>query len=101
MRCPSRLAVPFTPLRREFAWVFGLALSTLDALSADADWPEYLGGPERNHYSTLVQITPANVAQMKVAWEYHTGDPGEMQHNPLVVAGVLYGMTAAGDIFAI
>jgi quinoprotein glucose dehydrogenase len=101
MRYPSRLALPFKPTRREFALVIGLVLSTVEASAADADWPEYLGGPERNHYSTLTQITPANVAQLKVAWEYRTGDPGEMQHNPLVVAGVLYGMTAAGDIFAL
>ncbi|MEO5961521.1 MAG: PQQ-binding-like beta-propeller repeat protein, partial [Opitutaceae bacterium] len=77
------------------------SLLALSAAAADADWPEYLGGPDRNHYSPLAQITPANVTQLRVAWEYRTGDPGEMQHNPLVVAGVLYGMTAAGDIFAL
>ena len=71
------------------------------AAGADADWREYLGGPERSHYSALAQITPANVAQLRVAWEYHTGDPGEVQCNPIIVAGVLYAVTAAGDVFAL
>ncbi len=64
-------------------------------------WPEYLGGPDRNHYSPLTQLTPANVAQLKVAWEYHSGDPGESQCNPLVVDGVLYGTTTSAGVFAL
>lgn len=71
------------------------------AATAEAEWSEYLGGPERNHYSPLAQITPGNVAQLRVAWEYHTGDFGEVQCNPLVVGGVLYGVSAAGDVFAL
>jgi quinoprotein glucose dehydrogenase len=78
-----------------------LAVSAFAATPGDTEWSEYLGGPERNHFSTLTQITPANVAQLRVAWEYHTGDFGEVQCNPLVVAGVLYGVSAAGDVFAL
>ena len=68
---------------------------------ADADWNEYLGGPHRNHYSTLKQITSSNVDQLEVAWEYDTGDAGQMQCNPIIVDGVLYGMTATAQPFAI
>ena len=68
---------------------------------AGRDWPEYLGGPGRNHYSPLDQIDAANVGRLKVAWEYHTGDPGQMQCNPIVVDGVLYGVTAGSQIFAL
>jgi len=65
------------------------------------EWKEYLGGPERNHYSPLQQITKDNVQQLKVAWEYHTGDSGQIQCNPIIVDGVLYGMTATTRPFAL
>ena len=31
------------------------------------DWDSYLGGSDRNHFSTLHQITKDNVAQLKIA----------------------------------
>jgi quinoprotein glucose dehydrogenase len=65
------------------------------------EWKEYLGGPERNHYSPLDEINKSNVQQLKVAWEYHTIDSGQIQCNPIIVNGVLYGMTATTKPFAI
>jgi quinoprotein glucose dehydrogenase len=65
------------------------------------EWPEYLGGPERNHYSTLTQITPENVQNLKISWTYVTPDSGQMQVNPVVVNGVLYGVTASVQAFAL
>ncbi|MBE7175317.1 MAG: PQQ-binding-like beta-propeller repeat protein [Mucilaginibacter polytrichastri] len=65
------------------------------------EWAEYLGGPERNHYSLLEQIDSSNVNQLKVAWEYHTLDSGQIQCNPIMVNGVLYGMTATTQPFAL
>lgn len=67
----------------------------------NVDWPEYLGGPDRNHYSPLAQIHAGNVSKLRLAWEYHTGDSGQMQCNPIVVNGVLYGMTPTAMPFAI
>ncbi|MEX2367946.1 MAG: PQQ-binding-like beta-propeller repeat protein [Balneolaceae bacterium] len=69
--------------------------------SSDADWLEYQGGTDRNQYSALSQITPSNVDQLEVAWEYQTGIEGEMQTNPLIVDGILYGMTANLQPFAL
>jgi quinoprotein glucose dehydrogenase len=68
---------------------------------ADREWKEYLGGPDRNHYSILDQITPENVHLLEVAWIYHTLDTGQIQCNPIIVDGVLYGMTAKTQPFAI
>jgi quinoprotein glucose dehydrogenase len=65
------------------------------------DWREYLGGPDRNHYSALDQINAGNVKQLQVAWEYHTGDSGQIQCNAIIVDGVLYGMTASTQPFAL
>src|SRR5688572_9563576 len=58
------------------------------------EWSDYLGGPGRNHYSTLSQITPENVSKLKVAWMYSAKDSGQMQMSPLIKDGVLYGVTA-------
>jgi len=32
------------------------------------DWSTYNGGVDGDHYSSLSQITPANVAGLKQAW---------------------------------
>lgn len=68
---------------------------------SNTDWPEYLGGVDRNHYSAIRQIDTNNVVDLKIAWEYHTGDPGQMQCSPIVVGKVLYGLTASNQLFAI
>lgn len=68
---------------------------------SDEEWPEYLGGPDRNHYSTLTQINPANVNQLKVAWEFHSRDSGQVQCNPIIVGGTLFGVTASNHLFAL
>lgn len=82
------------------AALFWLTFSE-NTTSSGREWREYLGGPDRNHYSTLEQITPSNVHQLEVAWEYHTLDTGQIQCNPIMVDGTLYGMTATTQPFAI
>jgi quinoprotein glucose dehydrogenase len=71
---------------------------------ASADWPVYGGDTDHAHYSTLDQITPANVASLKVAWTYETGDAfkgSEMQANPIVIDGVLYATSPKLHVFAL
>lgn len=87
-----------------FATITTLLVSLSSCQSDKRDystWSEYLGGPDRNHYSSLTQITPQNVHQLKVAWSYSAPDSGQMQMSPIVVDGVLYGMTAAVQAFAL
>jgi quinoprotein glucose dehydrogenase len=69
--------------------------------TSEEEWPEYLGGPDRNHYSTLTQITPENVKNLQVAWSYSTPDSGQMQVNPIIVNGILYGVTSSVQAFAL
>ena len=64
---------------------------------AQQDWPTYGGNAAGTRYSPLTQINPRNVAQLKVAWTYDTGDVfrnSEMQCQPIVVHGTLYATTA-------
>ena len=67
----------------------------------NGDWGDYLGGADRNHYSELTQINPQNVANLQIAWTYSTTDSGQMQVNPLVIDGVLYGVTPTVQAFAL
>ena len=76
-------------------------LLTAPLVLAAADWPEYLGGPGRNSFSPLAQITPANVARLRVAWEFASGDAGQTQCNAIVVGDVLFGTTATNHVFAL
>lgn len=64
-------------------------------------WAEYLGGPDRNHYSALTQINAENVKNLQIAWTYSTPDSGQMQVNPIIVDGVLFGVTPAVQAFAL
>ncbi len=69
-----------------------------------SDWKVYGGNKESNHYSALTQIDTANVANLQVAWAYHTGDADSMtqiQVNPIVVDNVLYGVSPKLKLFAV
>ena len=85
------------------ALIFGASFySFSDDKNRYAGWTEFLGGPERTHYSSLSQITPQNVQNLKVAWEYHSGDTtGQLQCNPIIVDGVVYATTASVQVFAL
>jgi quinoprotein glucose dehydrogenase len=71
---------------------------------ANVDWPIYQGSDEKTHYTTLSQISPANVSTLKVAWTYDTRDAfegSEMQSNPVIIDGVLYAMSPKQRAFAL
>jgi quinoprotein glucose dehydrogenase len=78
-----------------------LGFAGASGVAPAAEWTEYLGGPGRACYSPLDQITAGNVSRLQVAWEFHSGDPGQTQCNPIVVGGVLFGTTATNQVFAL
>jgi quinoprotein glucose dehydrogenase len=65
------------------------------------DWPAYGGAPENTHYSGLTQINRTNVKQLAVAWSFDTGETGGLQTSPIIVDGVLYGITPTQKVFAL
>ncbi len=82
----------------------------LDATSSTsgADWPWYHGNPNGTHYSTLDQITPANVGDLQVAWTFDSGDAfgeggnsSDMEGNPMIVRGRLYFVSPKGRLFCL
>ncbi len=71
-----------------------------------AGWKVYGGAKDASHYSSLTCIDTSNVKQLQVAWTYHTGDADttfhtQIQCNPIVQGGVLYGTTPKMRMFAI
>ncbi|WP_128544353.1 outer membrane protein assembly factor BamB family protein [Larkinella soli] len=74
---------------------------------AETDWPEFYGNAERNHYSPLDQIDTASVRRLRKVWEYASGgadtvgNQTQMQVNPIVIGGVLYGVSAGSQAFAL
>ena len=69
--------------------------------SNNTDWASYLGGDDRNHYSDLDQINLENVSDLEVAWTYECPDSGQIQTNPLIIDGILYGVTPKVQAFAL
>lgn len=74
--------------------------------AADRDWPVYLGDAASTHYSTLRQIDTRNVHRLEPAWTYRSGDArsdnrSQIQCNPLIVGGVLYGTSPQLKLFAL
>ena len=99
---------------RRLTLTFGLALvgllatlsSCSDPAPVDTDWPVYLGDAHSSQFSELRQINRQNVGSLKVAWTYSTGDASpqnrsQIQANPLIIDGVLYGSSASARFFAV
>jgi quinoprotein glucose dehydrogenase len=80
--------------------------SCTDNKSDNQQWPVSGGSNANIRYADLSQINTANVQLLKPAWEYHTGDADSVNHsqiqcNPLVIDGILYGTTPEMKLFAI
>jgi quinoprotein glucose dehydrogenase len=82
--------------------VHGQTASPSDASGEERrDWPVYGGSLEGTHYSSLTQINRSNVKQLSIAWSFDTGETGGLQTSPLIVDGVLYGITPTQKTFAL
>ncbi len=83
-----------------------LLCAALPLSAANVDWGTYLGDKSSSQYSPLRQLTPDNVARLEVAWTYRAGgldgkNRTQIQCNPLVIDGVIYGTTPDLQLFAL
>jgi quinoprotein glucose dehydrogenase len=91
---------------RRLAWLSVLGCSAVAArAAADANWGAFYGDAGGTHYSSLTQLTPGNVAKLQPVWTLHTGDAdlrnrSQIQCNPLVIDGTLYGTSPQLVLFA-
>lgn len=72
----------------------------------NVDWAYYLGDPGATHYAQLNQINRDNVHQLQVAWTYSSGDAdtsnrSQIQCNPLIIDGILYGTSPLFKCFSL
>ena len=87
--------------------VLVLALAGSATAIADTDWPVAGGDPGSRKFSPLVQVNRDNVHTLQPAWEYHSArgvelfSSSELQLNPIVVDGVLYGRNPLHHAFAV
>ena len=59
------------------------ALDQLSLAKPPADaWPTYHGDYSGRRHSALVQVTPANVGQLTLAWAFQTGQPQAIKATP-------------------
>ncbi len=89
-----------------FAALLLLLACGRNAESPAGQWPVYNGSKDGLKYSPLRQIDTANVGRLAVAWEYRTGDAdtagrSQIQCNPVMVNGVLYGVSPQLKLFAL
>lgn len=73
---------------------------------ANRDWAVYLGDKSSSQYSPLAQINKGNIKNLEIAWSYRTGDIwdprfSQIQTNPLIIDGVLYGLSPRLQLFAL
>jgi membrane-bound PQQ-dependent dehydrogenase (glucose/quinate/shikimate family) len=75
-----------------------------------SEWPAYGNDPGGMRYSRLAQINRKNLAKLKVAWIFHTGDISEgrngrkrsgFETTPILVDGTLYFTTPFNRVIAL
>jgi quinoprotein glucose dehydrogenase len=82
----------------------GLAGAYASRSAPNGDWPVTGGDAGNSRYSALDQIDRSNVARLRVAWRYRTGDAttgSQIQATPIVVGGILYTTTPSLAVIAL
>ncbi|MBN3583963.1 PQQ-binding-like beta-propeller repeat protein [Algoriphagus aestuarii] len=87
--------------------ILSIAFVSCESPSSEIDYTDwsYYGGPEDgSRYSSLNLINKENVGDLEIAWTYRTGDMtdrSQIQCQPIVVNGLLYGTTPKLNVFAV
>src|SRR3984957_12482019 len=111
--CPGNFPMTLQTWLRHTALVLALINSGFYAHSqvqSESDWPNYGNDPGGMRHSALSQINRENVAKLKVAWTYHTGDISDgkerpkrsgFETTPILVDGTLYLTTPFNRVIAL
>jgi quinoprotein glucose dehydrogenase len=105
------LVVVLAAIVGQITFGYAAATSRIDVSGGGvADWPQYGRDREGTRYSPLDQVNRGNVAYLRKAWEYHSGDFSDgsdgrpettFQATPILVDGVLYLATVYGRVIAL
>lgn len=66
-----------------------------------AEWLHYGGNYASHRHSPITTLTPDAVVNLKLAWVFQTGVPGQLEANPIVYDGVLYLTSPRNRLFAL
>jgi quinoprotein glucose dehydrogenase len=66
-----------------------------------ANWSSYGGDPGGSRFSSLTQITKANVGKLREVWRFETPEGGRLQTTPLIVDGTMYVVTPRQKVVAL
>ncbi len=87
-----------------------IATALAPAQGQNVEWPYFGGDQAGSKYSSLTQINRSNVRNLKVAWEWRTGEkamaeykttPGVFEATPVMVEGTLYFSTPYNRVIAL
>jgi alcohol dehydrogenase (cytochrome c) len=102
------VAIVFTGLAARAGDGTPAAVSTaIDVRSEDllaqppnANWISYNGDYSGRRYSSLTEINPGNLGELRSQWVFHAGNSSRLEVTPLVVDGLMF-VTAANDASAV
>jgi len=78
-------AAPADPVHSVLSWN-----RILHAAKEPSNWLTYWGDLAGTHYSTLPEITSANVKNLQAQWMTPMAGDGQIQATPIVVDGIMY-----------
>ncbi|MFO1248365.1 MAG: PQQ-binding-like beta-propeller repeat protein [Alphaproteobacteria bacterium] len=81
-------------------WLLGLLALAAPAMGQGKDWALY-GGEGGRRFSSLAQITRANVGKLQQAWRFDMAELGDPQTHPLAVDGTVYAYAPNLDTIAL
>ena len=84
-----------------FCLVLGTAAPFALAEQNHKAWMDYGGGADSSHFVALDQIDKSNVSQLRIAWNYPTGDDRSYLFNPIVVDNVAYVLARNSSLVAL
>lgn len=80
--------------------IINVQASDLVARTLADNWLTYNGDYSGRRFSSLSEITPADVSQLRAQWVFHSRAPGILEVTPVVVNGIMF-ITASNDAFAL
>ena len=83
------------------AGAFAQGVDPKDILNPPADsWLSYHGDYSGKRNTSLTEITPQNVGQLKQVWRFQTGQNQAIKATPILAGGILY-VTTPDNLWAV
>ncbi len=98
--CLSVLAMSASDLKESSPAAIDVLPAELAAAPPGANWPSYNGDFTGRRFSSLTQINPENVSQLRAQWVFHSSNSNRLEVTPVVVNGVMF-VTSQNDTYAL